>query len=293
MSTPAPILSADGRFWTDPTDGRTVPVVRGGSDLATEPAGEAPPAPPAEEAPPAAPPAGEATGDAEAQEHGFDSIDDAVAALRETRQEAARRRTENKELSTKVEKFDQALAGYKPEEIDYLLEVFHDLSDPQAQKKAAKTLAEIADRVLESEGTTTRPTGEEDPDERPLTKKEWERLEAEKDQARAQEQALKQLEREATDKGYPPESPGYTVLLASLMEPDVAGDIDKAVKRVEEYEQSVVEKYRKQVEERGEKWPGAPATAATPAAEPGAGPPIGWGNARKAAAAFLAAKAGE
>lgn len=292
MQTPEPILSTDGRFWIDPHDGRTVPVVRGGSDDAP-PAGEAPPA--AQEAAP--PPAGEpapAAGDAEAQEHGFATIEDAVAALKETRSEAAARRVEAKELKGKVEKFDTKLAGYKPEEIDYLLDVFADLSDPKAQKKAAKELADIAAKVLENEsGAATRPTGEEDPDERPLTKKEWERLEAEKDSARAQEQALKQLESEATAKGYPPDSPGYTVLLSSLMDPDVAGDIDKAVAKVEAYEQSVVEKYRKQVEENGQKWPAgaAPSGDARPA-DIDSGVKPGWGNARAAAAAFLKAKAG-
>ena len=251
-------------------------------------------------APETAPPPGSdtapapAAGDAEAQEHGFASIDDAVAALKETRAEAASRRVEAKGLKEKVDKFDTKLAGYKPEEIDYLLDVFHDLSDPKAQKKAAKELAEIAAKVLENESDApTRPTGEEDPDERPLTKKEWERLEAEKDQSRAQEQALKQLESEATAKGYPPDSQGYTVLLSALMEPDVAGDIDKAVAKVEAYEQSVVEKYRKQVEENGQKWPTGSTTSGPAApADIDSGVKPGWGNARAAAQAFLKAKVG-
>lgn len=284
-----PILSSDGKFWTDPVDGRTVPVVRGGSDLATEPAAatEAP----ATEAPPAS--TESAAPAAESEGHGFASIDDAVAALKETRAEAASRRVEAKELKAKVEKFDTHLAGYKPEEIDYLLEVFHDLSDPKAQKKAAAELAAIAEKVLGNEGAPTRPTGEEDPDEKPLTKKEWERLEAERDQERATTQALAQLEREAGEKGYPKDSPGYTVLLSALMEPDVAGDIDKAVVKVQEYEASVVEKYRKQVEETGAKWPGAPASAPANPADPDSGPPIGFDKARKAAHAFLKAKAGD
>lgn len=297
MQTPDPFLSSDGRFWIDPTDGRTVPVVRGGDGPtdAPSPAPAETPPPATETAPPAgSEPAPAAPGaEGEPPEHSFASIDDAVAALKETRQEAAQRRVEAKQLKEKVDKFDQSLAGYKPEEIDYLLEVFHDLSDPKAQKKAAKELADIASKVLDAEGPPTRPTGEEDPDERPLTKKEWERLQAERDQASAQDRALKQLEAEATDKGYPPESLGYPMLLSALMEPDVAGDVDKAVAKVKAYEQSVVDQYRKQLEEQGQKWPvGAPASSPNPPADPEAGPPVGWSNARKAAAAYLKGKAG-
>jgi hypothetical protein len=290
MTVQDPILSPDGKFWIDATDGRTVPVVRGGDG--PEP-GDPPsdPAAPETGAPAPTDPASDAP---EGPDHGFATVDDAVAALKETRAEAAARRVEAKELKGKVEKFDTALAGYKPEEIDYLLEMFHDLSDPKAQKRAAKELSEIAAKVLDADGPPVRPTGEEDPDEKPLTKKEWERLEAQKDQTRAQEQALKQLESEATDKGYPPDSPGYTVLLSSLMEPDVAGDMDKAVAKVEAYEQAIVEKYRTKVTENADKWPGgAPPSAPNAPGDPDAGVPVGWGGARKAAAAYLAAKAGK
>ena len=298
MTTQDPILSSDGKFWIDPIDGRTVPVVRGGDG----PAGDSPPAadfgaPDPAPAPAAtetgAPPPADPAPAAEPEGHGFTSVDDAVAALKETRAEAAARRIEAKEYKEKVAKFDTALAGYKPEEVDYLLKMFHDLSDPKAQKRAAKELSEIAAKVLEAEGAPTRPTGEEDPDERPLTKKEWQRLEAEKDTARAQEQALKQLESEATSKGYPPDSPGYTVLLSSMLDPDVAGDIDKAVAKVEAYEQAIVAKYSKTVQENNGRWPcGAPESSPSAPADPDSGPPVGWSASRKAAAAFLASKVG-
>lgn len=282
-----PILSLDGKFWIDPSDGRTVPVVRGGSDPA--PADPAPAAP--EAAPPAEPPTEPAAPGTE-PEHSFKTVDEAVAALKETRAEAAQRRVREKELTSQVEKFDKALAGYKPEEVDYLLEMFHDLSDPKAQKRAAKELSEIAAKVLEQEAPT-RPTGEEDEDEKPLTKREWKELQAQRDQEAATATALKQLESEATEKGYPPDSPGYTVLLSAMMEPDVAGDIDKAVERVKAYEASIVESYRKQVEANGQRWPGAAPSAPSAPGDPEGGFKPGWKNARAAAAAMIAAKVGQ
>lgn len=289
--TNTPFLSPDGKFWIDPSDGRSVPVVRGGSDIG---AGDPPAAPsPAPEAAPAADPAPASSAPAADPEHSFATVDEAVAALRETRAEAAQRRVEAKTLKEQVEKFDKALAGYKPEEVDYLLDMFHDLSDPQAQKRAAKELAEIASKVLDAEDGTLRPTGEEDPDSKPLTKREWKELQAQRDTEQAQSKALEQLEAAATEKGYPPSSPGYTVLLASMMEPDVAGDIDKAVDKVKAYEKSIVEAYAKTVEANGERWPGSAPGSPTPPADPEAGVKAGWGNARAAAAAFLKSRAGQ
>jgi hypothetical protein len=256
---------------------------------ATDTAPDTPdPPPPADEAP--ADPAPDDPG------HSFESLDDAVSALKETRAEAAKRRTENKELAAKVEgysKYDTALAGYKPEEVDYLLELFHDLSDPKAQKRAAKELAEIAAKVNESDAPS-RPTGEEDPDEQPLTKKEWKRLQDEKDQESAQATAIKQIEAEATRLGYPPDSKDYTLLLSEMIDPDVAGDVEKAAANVAAYKQGIIDDYSKQVAEGSEKWPaGTPPSSPADPSDPDAGPPIGWKKSRKAAEAWLKAKAGE
>ncbi len=260
------------------------------SDTTTDapPAAETP-APAEESSAPTSP----APAAAETEDHGFTSVDDAVAALRETRAEAAARRVEAKELKAKVERFDNSLAGYKPDEIDYLLDIFHDLSDPKAQKKAAAELAKIAKAVTDADGDTpTRPTGEEDPDEKPLTKKEWQRLETERDTTRAQEQALQQIEKEASEAGYPPDSLGYSMLLSAMLDPEVAGDVTKAAAKVGEYETSVIDRHRKTLEDQGQKWPGAPESSPNPPADPESGPPIGFANARAAATAFLKGRPG-
>lgn len=282
-----PFLSPDGKFWIDPSDGRSVPVVRGGSDTGA-PAGEAPPA--TETAPPAEPAAEPAAPSTEPAELTPEQLKE---ALSDTRAEAARRRIEAKEAKEQAQKYLDSFAGYTPAEQEQVLAIFKDLADPAKQVAAAQRLADISARLLESEGQTRRPTGEEDPDEKPLTRKEWKELQEQRDQEQANATALKQLESAATEKGYPPDSPGYTVLLSAMMEPDVAGDMDKAVAKVKEYETSIVEAYRQTVEKNGERWPGAPAGGSgTPPADPESGVKPGWGNARAAAAAFLKARVG-
>lgn len=287
-----PILSPDGKFWIDPSDGRTVPVVRGGSDNGA--AGNTDPPSPAPEAPPATEPAAPEAEPAAEPEHSFQSVDDAVAALRETRAEAAQRRIAEKEAKALAQPYLDAFQGYTEAEQQQVLAIFRDLADPVKQVAAAERLAEISARLLENETPgSRRPTGEEDPDEQPLTKAEWKKLQAQRDQEQAQATALKQLEAEATEKGYPPDSLGYPMLLSAMMEPDVAGDIDKAVEKVKAYETSIVESYRKSVEQNGERWPGAASGGSpTPPGDPDAGVKPGWANARAASLAFLKAKVG-
>ncbi len=286
-----PFLSPDGKFWIDPSDGRTVPVVRGGSDTGS-PGAEAASSPPPE-APPPADPSGDPADSTADTEHSFASVDDAVAELRKTRAEAASRRIEAKEANERAQRYLDSFKGYTDDEQEYVLSIFRDLADPEKQGAAAQRLKEITERLESAEPGARRPTGEEDPDSKPLTVKEWKALQAQRDQEAANATALKELEAQAAAKGYPPDSPGYTVFLASMMEPDVAGDIDKAVAKVKEYETSIVEQYRKTVEENGDRWPGSAGDSATPPGEPDAGVKAGWGNARAAAAAFLKARAGQ
>jgi hypothetical protein len=283
-----PFLSPDGKFWIDPSDGRSVPVVRGSSD--TDPAPDPSPAP---ETPPATDDPAASPAPSADPEHSFQSVDDAVKALKETRAEAAQRRIEAKQAKEQAQKYLDSFAGYTDAEQEQVLAIFRDLADPNKQVAAAQRLADISSRLLESDGGVRRPTGEDDPDEQPLTRKEWKELQQQRDQEAAQTEALKQLESEASAKGYPPDSPGYTVLLSAMMDPDVAGDMDKAVEKVKAYETSIVETYRKQVEQNGERWPGSGGGSPTPPSDPEAGVKPGWGNARAAAAAFLKARAGQ
>lgn len=267
------------------------------SDSATDagppPAVEAPAPAAPEAAPPASPDAPPvATPPAE---HSFASVDDAVAALKETRAEAAQRRVELKEAKEAAKQYTDALGGYTADEQKVVLGLFKDLSDPDKQVDAARRLAEISERVLaRGDGAPPkRPTGEDDPGEQPLTRKEWERLESEKENQRGIQQAIKQIESEATSAGFPPDSEGYTLLLGYMQEPEIAGDVTKAAAKVKAYEQAIVSRYTKGVEANGERWPGTTETVEGAPAEPGAGEVVGWDKARKAARAFLDSRAGQ
>lgn len=292
MHTPDPILSDDGRFWIDPLDGRTVPVVRGGSDNGpaegASPAGEAGGGEAGGGEPTGAPPAAALESEAGAKAHGFASVDDAVAELQRVRQEAANRRVA-------LKPYEDAFTGFDEEARSTYLQLAKQIAsgDPAEQKAAAKRFREIAERI-DSSGVPTTPTGDEDPDQKPLTVKEWKALQAEQEEQQLLQSQVKAIEADAEREGIKVGSPTYASYLYALQQPEVAGDHDKAMELVKAERQAIIDDYARSVAEGSAKWPVLPGDGAGGA---GAGveepvTPKSWKEARKIAAARLAGKAG-
>lgn len=286
-----PFLSPDGRFWIDPLDGRTVPVVRGGDGpehdgtegSAGVPAGV--PDPPESGAGGAAVPIEATQSEAGAHAHGFASVDDAVAELTKVRSEAANRRV-------KLKPYEEAFEGFDEEARTTYLELAKQIAsgDAAQQKAAAKRFREIAERI---DGATVpvTPTGEEDPEQKPLTVKEWKALQAQQDDDRHLQEQVRLIEADATKEGIEVGSARYATYLYALQQPDVAGDHEKAMAVLNADRQAIIDQYAKAVAEGQEKWPVAPGSAALGA--PGEEvKPLNWKDARKAAAALISGRAG-
>ena len=264
----------DGQPWYVASNGWKHPFVGGGE-------GEQAPAqvaggPPAETTTPA-----EGAGTTHNHEQAPETFDRAY--VENLRQEAAGYRTRAKE-------YDEVFGSYDPDSRAALLDIAKQLSDPTTQPAAAKRLQAIADKIMEAQGQgkVTRPDGEEDPDSKPLTRKEFEELQKERDQAAQEKQAIESLENEARKLGYEPGSDEYFFLLGKAQEPDVAGDLAKAHEKVEQFFADKAAARARQVEEKAGKWPGAPGTAGNSG---GAGnevePPKNWKEARTRAMATL------
>jgi hypothetical protein len=253
------------------------------------PAAEAPPAgAPAAEAPPATgePPAAATESEAGAQAHGFASLDDAVAEVRKVREEAANRRVA-------LKPYEEAFSGFDDESRGVYLELAKQIAsgDPELQKAAAARFREIAERIDGSE-VSTKPTGEPDPKQKPLTIAEWESLQAQAQQEAEIQAGIKQIESDAAAAGIDLyNSPTGAAYLWALQQPDVAGDHEKALELVEKERQAAVDAYAKKVAEGAEKWPSVAPSAAVAGDE--APPPANWKDAAKRTQAFIKARAGQ
>jgi hypothetical protein len=169
------------------------------------------------------------------------------------------------------------------------------LADPTTQPAVAKRLQAIAENILKGHesGTPTTPTGDEDPDSKPLTRKEWKAIQAEQDDARRNEEGIKSLETEARGLGIEPGSLEYAELLFIAQDPDVNGELAKAKEKLEEHWAAKAKARAEKIAEKGDRWPGAAGTAAgTGAADAEGGQPKTFKEARSAALAYLTSKAG-
>lgn len=194
---------------------------------------------------------------------------------------------------TKAKDYDSAFERYSPEQKAAMLDIARGLADPDLTHATANRLKEIADSILGADPGSRTPTGEEDPDSKPLTKREWKALQEEQ----AQQSAVDDLLAEVESLGYEPGTPEHGAFMTLLLDPAIAGDPAKAHAKMEEREsakkQAIIDEYVKSVQEKGGKWP-APSSAGSQAAgEPGAGPPKTLREATKAAMAHLQARAGE
>lgn len=205
-------------------------------------------------------------------------------------------RRENAGYRTRAKAYEDAFSAYTPEQQEVLLRMVRGLGDPNEQAKTAAEWKDIAERILNAE-TPVGPTGEEDPDAQPITRRDWKQMEAQ----RQHEAMVQHIVAEAGELGFPefvqgPNGPEpnirYSMLLHAAQRPEIAGDLKKAAEHVQQYERSVVDTHAKHLQENGEKWPPTTGTAGnTGAQEPQERP--NYKDARKGALAWLASKAGQ
>lgn len=168
--------------------------------------------------------------------------------VEELRAENARRRVQSKQ-------YEDAFSGYQPDEQTALLDIAKQLADPSLQPAAAKRLQAIAEEILKGEDSgPRRPTGEVDPLEKPLTRREWEDLERQKDQRRTEKDNMDAIYRDAEKLGYSdPDSPESALLFRFALR-DTDGDLKAAHERVLAYNEAIVSRHAEQVAEGRNKW---------------------------------------
>ncbi len=205
-------------------------------------------------------------------------------------------RRENAERRTALKEYEEAYSAYSPQEKSALLDIARQLADPSTQPAVAKRLQAIADGILKgsADGKPTRPTGEEDPDQRPMTRAEWKAEQARLNEEQKQAQAIREIEDEARSLGIEPGSLEYAELLYIAQDPEVAGVLSKAHEKLEAHYAAKAKARAEALAAKGERWPGVPGlnTGGTGAADAEGGPPKTWGDARKGAIAYLRARAG-
>lgn len=252
----------------------------------TDAPAEAPAGAPAEAPPAGEPPAAATESEAGAQAHGFASLDDAVAEVRKVREEAANRRVALKPYEEAFGEFDEESRGT-------FLQLAKQIAsgDLEQQKAAATRFREIAERIDGSE-VGTKPTGDPDPKQKPLTVGEWESLQEQARQEQEIEAGVKAIEADAKAAGIDLyNTPTGAAYLWALQRPDVAGDHEKALAVVKADQKAAIDAYAKSVAEGAEKWPSVAPTGA--GAAEAAEPITSFKEAGKRAAALFAARAGQ
>ncbi len=266
------IVTIDGQPWYVSSSGWKHPFVGGG-------AGEEPPA---------------ALDDAETADPATETTTEAAPETF-TREYVENLRKESAGYRTKAKDYEDAFQGYDDASRTELLTIAKQLSDPTTQPDVAKRLQAIAENILKGHeaGTPTTPTGDEDPDSKPMTRKEWKDLQAEQEDARRNEEGIKSLEAEARGLGIEPGSIEYAELLFIAQAPEISGDLVKSKAKLEEHWASKAKARAEEIAKKGERWPGAAGTAAgTGAADAEGGSPKTFKESRAAAMAYLSAKVG-
>lgn len=183
------------------------------------------------------------------------------------REEAAERRVA-------LKPYEEAFGNFEPAEQEALLEVIAGLGTEEGQFEAATRLKGVVDAILE---------GQDDPD-RPLTARDLERREAEKEAKAQEEAAVQAVVNEAKELGYEENSKDYRRLM-DLAVNETAGDLKKAHEALTAERDAIIAEYAKQVQEGKAKWPTlAPPPGGTPA-DPGGHAPKTWAEARHSAQA--------
>lgn len=175
-------------------------------------------------------------------------------------------RRENATHRTRAKDFEDAFQGYSPEQQKTLLGMVRGLADPGSQKATAAELKAIAEAIMAADEPVT-PTGEADPLNAPLTRREFEELQQRQKDEQRQTDAIAAIERDATTLGFPPLNPDgtdnmrYSMLLHAVQQPGIEGDLAKAAEAVKAHDQAIIDQYAKSVAEGGQKWPPTAGTA--------------------------------
>lgn len=177
-----------------------------------------------------------------------------------------------------------------------MLEIAQGLASPgETQRATAQRLQKIAESILKDDGKTPRrPTGEEDPDQQPMTRAEWKKEQARIQEEQAQAQAMEAIASEARELGYVENTPEHALLMLKALDPDVSGDLTKAHEKVQEHYTKKAQEIAERKAAAGERWPGVVSnTGAAGAADVEGGPTTDWKAARMGALAYIKAQAGK
>lgn len=176
--------------------------------------------------------------------------------VEELRAENARRRVSSKQ-------FEDAFSGYQPDERDALLDIAKQLADPNLQPAAAKRLQTIASEILKDadSGVARRPTGEEDPADKPLTRREWEKLQADRDAEAASKEGMAAIYRDMEKLGYPDSNSEDSRLLLGYATNEANGDLNKAHEMVQAWKEKLYTAHAEEVAAGRNKWLQNPSSA--------------------------------
>lgn len=201
------------------------------------------------------------------------------------RHEAAGRRTA-------IKPYEEAFGAFDEESRATYLRLAADIGsgDAARQREAAAQFEAIAQKIKGAE-TPVTPSGEPDPDQQPLTKAEWKALQAEQNEKDNLDRLVGEIEAEAKSAGIEPNTPRYASYLFIMQQPDVAGDHTKALAALEAQEQQTIDRYAASVASGSAKWPTQAGGASAPPGEETK--PRSWKDARAAASALIAGRAGQ
>jgi hypothetical protein len=215
------------------------------------------------------------------------------------REEAAKYRTELRDLQAKHATYDEVFSGYEPDDVA----VWLDLARTWAQdpSSAATMMRDIAQQVLAEGGTPEQAQAaaeavqqvaeESQATDRPLTAEDVEKLVSERLQTaeaeRAREAAIQGIRSEVRELGFEPDSM-QGVMLMWIAHNQTGGDLAAAKGVIDTHNQSIIDGYL-QTKQPGYK------IANSPASTPGAGtiePPKTLEEAGRRANAFYQAQRG-
>jgi hypothetical protein len=244
---------------------------------------------PAAEAPPADPPVSAPAVETEEIDLDSELTEETFSRdyVQKLRQEAAARRTAAKEWESKHKALYDGFDD--PSDVDYLIDLARKLQDDPLT--TAAEFEAIAKRVRDAMGGETPPpaTEPEADDDRPLTKKDLERIEFE----RAQEHALKAIKAEATSLGYAEGTAEFAQLIwVANNDKDAGRDLQKAHAKIlgnlETVKQAAIQEYIESVRAGNAEFPALSApSGGAPAGSPNGGPPTTFKDASASALARL------
>lgn len=192
--------------------------------------------------------------------------------VRQLRDEAAERRIA-------VKAYEEAFTGYGDDEKAAFLEIASGLAseDIGLQREAAERMAAVAKEILGPDG--------DDPN-RPLTRSDLERIEAQKQADALQEKAVQEVISEAKALGYEEGKPDYAQLMWRAQF-ETKGDLKAAHEAILQDRQAIIDQFAESVRKGSASWPVRPTpntAGAVPDDQSGSSPKT-WAESRAAAKA--------